>query len=177
MSELDDYRFKIEHKKGKDNILVDALSSLNLPNCEEEDITFQTAYVKKIINSVGLQYESEIEILEFHDMINALEESIEEPDPFKLNSFEFFIQELSFFEGEAKGTVGSSEPDPASPVKSADSRFEINPNKSEILGKSRQYGWNQLLESMSSREESPDSSLEESWITIQLQTLSSTHLK
>ena len=42
-------------------------------------------------------------------MIHATEESIEEPEPVKLNSFEFFIQASSFFEGEAKGTLGSSE--------------------------------------------------------------------
>ena len=29
LSELADYQFKIEHKKGKDNILADALSRLN----------------------------------------------------------------------------------------------------------------------------------------------------
>ena len=94
-------------------------------------------------------------------MIDATEESIEEPEPFELNSSEFFVQALSFFEGEAKGTPGPSKPSPASPVKSEDSRFEINAIKSEILGESRQYGWNQLLESTCTREESPDSSLEE----------------
>ena len=48
------YQFKIEHKKGADNILTDALSRLNLPNCDEEDMT----YAEKIINSVGLQFNS-----------------------------------------------------------------------------------------------------------------------
>ena len=51
-------------------------------------------------------------------MINATEESIEEPEPFELNSFEFFVKALSFFEGEAKGTLGPNKPSPASPVKS-----------------------------------------------------------
>ena len=62
LSELADYAFKIEHKKGADNVLADALSRLNLPNCDEEDIT----YVEKIINSVGLEFDPEMEILEFH---------------------------------------------------------------------------------------------------------------
>ena len=87
LSELADYQFEIEHKKGKDNILADALSRLNLLECEEED----TAYVEKKINAVGLEYEADIEILEFHDMINATEAPIEEPEPFELNSFEFFV--------------------------------------------------------------------------------------
>ena len=34
LSELADYQFKIEHKKGAENILADALSRLNLPNDE-----------------------------------------------------------------------------------------------------------------------------------------------
>ena len=37
LSELADYAFKIEHKKGADNVLADALSRLNLPNGDEED--------------------------------------------------------------------------------------------------------------------------------------------
>ena len=53
MSELADYAFKIEHKKGADNLLADALSRLNLPNCDEEDMD----YVEKIINSVGMQFD------------------------------------------------------------------------------------------------------------------------
>ena len=32
LSELADYQFRIEHKKGAENILADALSRLNLPN-------------------------------------------------------------------------------------------------------------------------------------------------
>ena len=64
------------------------MSRLNLLECEEED----TAYVEKIINAVGLEYEADIEILEFDDMINATEAPIEEPVPFELNSFEFFFK-------------------------------------------------------------------------------------
>ena len=55
MSELADYQFKIEHKRGADNILADALSRLNLPNEEEENME----YVEKIINSVGLECDSD----------------------------------------------------------------------------------------------------------------------
>ena len=135
--------FKIEHKKGTDNIIADAISRLKLPNCDEED----TACTEKIINSVGFQYDPDMEILKFHDTIEAREKSPEGPGPVELNSFEFFIQALSYFEGEVNGTLGSSKPSPESPVKSADSRFEINSVKSEILSESRQYGWNQLLES------------------------------
>ena len=94
-------------------------------------------------------------------MINAPEESIEKPEPFELNSFEFFNQALSFIEGEAKGTLGTNKPSPASPVKSENSKLEINSIKSEILRESRQYSWDQLLESTCTREKSPDTSLEE----------------
>ena len=68
LSELADYQFKIEHKKGAEYILADALSRLNLPNDEEEDLT----YVEKIINSVGVEFDPEIEILEFGEMIGAM---------------------------------------------------------------------------------------------------------
>ena len=68
MSELADYQFKIEHKKSAENILEDALSRLNLPNDDEEDLT----YVEKILNAVGLEFDPEIEILEFGEMIGAM---------------------------------------------------------------------------------------------------------
>ena len=38
LSELADYAFKIEHKKGADNVLADALSRLNLPYCDEKNM-------------------------------------------------------------------------------------------------------------------------------------------
>ena len=61
------------------------------------------AYVEKIINSVGLQFDPEIEILEFHEMMEATQEKEEEElEPLELNSFEFFAQELFHFEGKAK---------------------------------------------------------------------------
>ena len=80
LNDLADYNFKIEHKKVAENILADALSRLNLPNDEEENLT----YVEKIINSVGLEFDPEIEILEFGQMIGATEmaEENKEPDPF-----------------------------------------------------------------------------------------------
>ena len=65
LNNLADYSFKIEHKKGTDNILADALSRLNLPAFEDDEPT----RIEKIINSVGLKYESSMEIIEFHDMI------------------------------------------------------------------------------------------------------------
>ena len=65
---------EIEHKRGADNILADALSRLNLPNDEEEN----TEYIEKIINSVGLECDPDIEILEFGEMIGADENEREE---------------------------------------------------------------------------------------------------
>ena len=46
--------------KQSENILADALSRLNLPNDDEEDM----AYVKKIINAVGLEFDPDMEILD-----------------------------------------------------------------------------------------------------------------
>ena len=39
-ADLADYQLKIEHKKGSENILAVALSRLNLPNCDEEDMNY-----------------------------------------------------------------------------------------------------------------------------------------
>ena len=44
---------------------MDALSRLNLPVFEDDE----PARIEKIINSVGLQYESDLEIIEFYDMM------------------------------------------------------------------------------------------------------------
>ena len=65
---------------------------------------------------MGLQYESNIEIIEFHDMIEfeAQEGDLEEiPDPVELNSLEFFIKALSYFEEEANVQLSLSGPSPA----------------------------------------------------------------
>ena len=93
--------------------MADVLSRLNLPNCDEEDI----AYVVKIINLVGLECDPEIKILEFHEMMEAMETVKEEkiPEPLEMNSFEFFVQALSYFEGESNGKLSSSEQSPANP--------------------------------------------------------------
>ena len=37
LNDLADYNFKIEHKKGTDNILADALSRFNLPAFEDDE--------------------------------------------------------------------------------------------------------------------------------------------
>ena len=79
-----------------------------------------------------------MEILEFHDMIMVTEESLEESDPVELNSYEFFIKALSYFEGEAHGTL-SSEPSHVYSVESASSGFEFNAIKSELLGESTMW--------------------------------------
>ena len=51
----------------------------------------------------------------------------------ELNSFEFLIHALLYFESEARGTLDSSELSSASPVESVNYRFDINAIKSEIL--------------------------------------------
>ena len=131
MSELADYQFKIEHKRGADNILADALSRLNLPNDEEENME----YVEKIINSVGLEFDPDVEILEFGEMVGATETEKEEKGqvPPELNSFELFAQALSYFEGEANGKLSSEEQSPTSLVESSNSTIEINAIKTIIL--------------------------------------------
>ena len=69
---------------------------------------------------MGLQYEGEIEIVEFHNMIEseAQEENPdEESDPVELNSLEFFIKAMSYFEGENNGELSSVEQSPVSLVR------------------------------------------------------------
>ena len=85
-------------------------------------------YAERIINSVELQFDPIMDILEFHEMMEAMEmaEEGDEPEPVELTSFEFFIQALSYFEGEAKGKLSSDEQSPCTPVKSSNSRIEIN---------------------------------------------------
>ena len=60
------------------------MSRLNLPNGDEDDMT----YVEKIINSVGLEFDPEMEILEFHEMREDSE--VKNEEPLELNSLEFF---------------------------------------------------------------------------------------
>ena len=59
-----------------------------------------------------------------------------EPEPVELNSFEFFVQALSHFEGEARGQLSSGEQSPATPVESLSQRMEINAIKTAILQES-----------------------------------------
>ena len=122
MSELADYQFKIEHKRDAENILEDALSRLNLPNDEEENME----YVEKIINSVGLEFDPDVEIIEFGEMVGATEAEKEEKGqvPPELNALEFFVQALSYFEGEASGKLSSDEQSPTSLVASSNSTIE-----------------------------------------------------
>ena len=98
LSELADNQYKIEHKKGSENIWADTLSRLNLPNGDEGDM----AYVEKIINAMGLEFDPAMEILEFSEMMGVMGRVGEEkePEPVELNSFEFFVQALSYFEGK-----------------------------------------------------------------------------
>ena len=68
---------------------MNALSRLNLPNCDEDNM----AYAEKIINSVDLQFDSDMEILEFHEMIEAMEAVVseEEPQPVELKKYLNFL--------------------------------------------------------------------------------------
>ena len=85
------------------------------------------------------------------------EEEESEQDPPELKSFEFFVQALSYFEGEARGELSSDEQSPASPVESSKSRIEINAIKTILL----QKNWESKEELTSTPERSYDHSLEE----------------
>ena len=75
-----------------------------------------------------------MEILEFSEMIGSMETvEKEKPEPFELNSLEFFVLALSYFEGEACGQLSSDEQSPDSPVGSLIPRFEINALRHIIL--------------------------------------------
>ena len=114
---------------------------------------------------MGLQYESDVEIIEFHHMVKfeAQEGNLEEiPDPVELNSLEFFIKALSYFEKKANGKLSSSEPSPASLVRSETQRFDINAIKTALLDECKQCGSSQLLnDPTSTRDGSNDSLLGE----------------
>ena len=101
-----------------------------MPNCDEEDM----AYVEEIINSMGLEFDPDIEILEFHEIMEAMGTVKEEeiPEPLELNSFEFFVQALSYFESEANGKLSSSEQSSVTMVGSSSSRLwlEVRDSKS-----------------------------------------------
>ena len=50
------YNFEIEHKKGTDNLLAEAISRLNIPECRREQ---ETTYVDQIINAVKIVIRAE----------------------------------------------------------------------------------------------------------------------
>ena len=101
LGDLADYEFKIQHKKGKDNILADALSRLNLPESFHPDEEF----TDKIINYIGVDNREKVVINEFYNMIQD-EEAVETTclsdkgdfDPIELNSLDFFVSAMSFFD-------------------------------------------------------------------------------
>ena len=131
--------------------LVEAIATAELPKTMRQ------------LNAVGLQYEGEIEIVEFHNMIGseAQEENPDE-DPVELNSLEFFIKALSYFEGEANGQLSSSEQSPASLVRSETQRCNINAIKTALLAERKQCGSSQILnDPINTREESSHSLLGE----------------
>ena len=113
------------------------------------------SYGEKIIYSVGLQFDPEMEILELHEMMESMEAVAEkeEPEPVELNSFEFFVQALSFFEGDANGKLSSNEQSTATPVGISNSRIEINAIKTVLMRENNQHKQSQLQdESTSTRE-------------------------
>ena len=89
------------------------------------------------------------------DMVNEEKEV----DPIELNSFEFFAQALSYFEGEARGQLSSDKHSPPSLVASSNSRMEINAIKTIIMQQNVED--EQIEESTSTPERSSDPSLEE----------------
>ena len=84
----------------------------------------------------------------------------EESDPVELNSLEFFIKAISYFEGETNGQLSSSEQSPKSLVRSETQQFNNNAIKTALLAEHKQCGSRQLLnDPISSREESSHSLL------------------
>ena len=103
--------------------------------------------------------------MEFHEAIKseAQEENPdEESDPVELNSLEFFIKAISYFEGEADGQLSSSEQSPASLVRSETQQFKIDAIETALITEHKQCGSSQLLnDPISTREESAYSLLGE----------------
>ena len=115
--------------------------------------------MEKIINLVGLQFDPKLEILEFHEMVEAKQDSEkEETEP---NSFEFFAQALLYFEGEAKGKLSSTEQSPDNPVESWNKRIDINSIKTTIIQEYQQELSKLLEEPTSTHERSSDLSFGE----------------
>ena len=100
---------------------------------------------KIIINSVGLKFDPEIEILEFGEMVGATVtvEEEKEPEPVEQNSFEFSVQALSILEGEAFGQLSPEGQSPAPLGTSSDPIIEINAEKTALIQESH-YNWSKL---------------------------------
>jgi len=93
---------------------------------------------KIIINSVGLKFDPEIEILEFGEMVGATVtvEEEKEPEPVEQNSFEFSVQVPSILEDEAFGQLSPEGQSPAPLGTSSDPIIEINAVKTTLIQES-----------------------------------------
>ena len=97
---------------------------MNLPESFHPDETFND----KIINYIGVDNLEEVETIEFYNLIQD-EEVLEttyssdkgDSDPIELNSLDFFVSAMSFFDGEANGKLSPSGQSPAIPIRSLDS--------------------------------------------------------
>ena len=86
------YTFEIEHKKGAVNLLADALSRLNIPECHQK-----TTYADQIINAVNIILNQEGQEMRLHERTNEeIEDKISSLERF--NSLDFFVHALSYFE-------------------------------------------------------------------------------
>ena len=56
--------FEIEHKKGTDNLLADALSRLNIPECHQQP---ETTFVDQIINTVNILLNADDQEMRIHE--------------------------------------------------------------------------------------------------------------
>ena len=67
LDHLSMHTFEIEHKKGTDNLLADALSRLNIPECrQDQEITF----VDQIINAVNIVLNANDQEMIIHEWTN-----------------------------------------------------------------------------------------------------------
>ena len=94
---------------------------MNLSESFHPDETF----TDKIINYIGVDKLEEVEVIEFYNLIQ--DEEVEETtclsdkvdsDPIELNSLDFLVSAMSFFDGEAKGKLSPIGQSPAIPIRS-----------------------------------------------------------
>ena len=119
---------------------------MNLPESFHPEETF----TDKIINLIEIDNVEEVEVIEFYNVTTEEEEEQEttylsdngDSDPIELNSLDFFISALSFFEGEAKGKLGPNRQSPASPARSENSN--ANAETRETINQSEQLGSSQF---------------------------------